>query len=252
MQAKKLKIASLIITYNRVFEAKAQMDIIRELWQPMFERVDIYHEFNGEKDWYPQKYREDFLHIHKPMPHFLGASHMLNQGIKHVLSSDKNYDLIIVTSADTWFYNPKRLREIVLTCYKKKFQLATSLWAGMTLGTEFFIMTPNLAKRVFPLTLTRFINKFISKYKLLKWTHSKIALLESIFTIQVMKVIKNPNRIYLIPGRRVVLLTNRFWSSNFYASHHDRVQRRKDIRSKIIHVLGDKIEAMPVLSKFLS
>ena len=113
MYAKKLKIASIIVTYNRVEEAKAQMDIIRELWQPMFESVDIYHEFNGEKLCHPQKYKEDFLHRHKPMPHFVGANHMLNQGIKHVLESGNKYDYIIASSADVWFYDPKKIKEVI-------------------------------------------------------------------------------------------------------------------------------------------
>ncbi|MBI3109515.1 hypothetical protein HYZ06_00545 [Candidatus Daviesbacteria bacterium] len=248
MKAKNLKIASLIITYSRVLEAKAQMDIIREAWQPMFGSLDIYHEFNGKKSWYPKKYREDFLHKHKTMPHFTGANYMLNQGIKHVLSSGTNYDFIIVTSADTWFFDPKKLKKIILTCHKKNLQLATSLWGMIALGTEFFIITPNLAKKVFPLRYTL----FISKYKILKWTSTKIAVFESLFTIQIMRVLKNPNRIYLIPGRRTVWPTNRFHSPNFYASHHDQSKRKREILPEIRIVLKDRIENMPSLNKFLS
>lgn len=224
------------------------MDIIRELWQPMFETVDIYHEFNGKKSWYSQKYKEDFLYRHKSMSHFTGANHMLNQGIKHVFESGKNYDFIIVTSADTWFFDPNKLKKIILTCRMKKLQLATSLWGMIALGTEFFIITPSLAKKVFPLRYTR----FISKYRILKWTSTKIAVFESLFTIQVMRALKNPNKIYLIPGRRAVLPQNRFYSSNFYASHHDRYQRRLDLSPKILHILGRRLENMPSLHKFLS
>ncbi len=248
MKAKNLKIASLIITYSRVLEAKAQMDIIREAWQPMFGSLDIYHEFNGKSSWYPKKYREDFLHRHRQMPHFIGANHMLNQGIKHVLRSGRKYDFIIVTSADAWFYDPKKLKEVILTCQKKRFQLATSLWGMVALGTEFFISTPNLAKKVFPLKYTR----FLSKYKILKWTSTKLAIFESIFTIEVMKVLKNPNKIYLIPGRRAVWPKNRFWSPGFYASHHDQNRRKRDILPKIRHSLGDRMENMPSLNRFLS
>lgn len=246
----KIKIASIIITYNRVSEVKAQMDIIRELWQPMFKDIDIYHEFNGEKNWYPKKYKEDFLHRHRQMSHLVGANHMLNQGFKHVLQSGKKYDFIIATSADTWFYNPGRLKRIILTCIKNRFQLVTSLWLGMALATEFFIITPDLAKKVFPLKSIPFINK----YKLLRWaTNSKIFILfENIFTFKVMRVLKNPNKIYLIPGRKVVLLNNRYWSSDFYASHHNREQRIADISPKIRNTLGDRIENMPSLSKFLA
>lgn len=246
--AKKLKIASVIITHNRIDEVKAQMDIIRELWQPMFETIDIYHEFNGKRCWYPKKYKEDFLHRHRYMPHFTGANHMFNQGFKHVLESGKKYDYIIASSADTWFFDPKKLKSIILTCSKKRYQLVTSLWGVMALGTEFFIITPELAKKVLPLRFTKFINK----YRLLKWTHTKIAIFEMIFTFQVMKVLKNPNKIYLIPGRRAVWPANRFYSPNFYASHHDQIKRKKDILPKIRYALGDRITNMPGLYKFIA
>lgn len=247
MYAKKIKLASIIITHNRVEEAKAQMDIIRELWQPMFESIDIYHEFNGKKAWYLKKYQEDNLYRHKLMSHFLGANHMLNQGIKHVLSSGKKYDFIIVTSADTWFYDPGKLKKIILTCRRSQFQLATSLWAGIVLSTEFFILSPELAKKVFPVRFSQVINK----NRLLKWTYTKISIFESIFTLKVMKVLKNPNKIYLIPGRRTIWPKNRFYSSNFYASHHDQSKRKMDISPNIYTILGNKIENMPSLNKFL-
>lgn len=248
MQARKLKIASIIITYNRISEAKAQMDIIRELWQPLFAQVDIYHEFNGKKDWYPKKYKEDWLHRHQPMPHFIGANHMLNQGFKHVLDSDKKYDYIIAASADVWFYDQKRLKKILLECHKRKIQLVTSLWAGLVLGTEFFILTPALAKKVFPLNFTQAINK----YRLFRWTYTKISIFESIFTLKVIRVLKNPNKIYLIPGRKTVWTANRFWSPNFYASHHDRNQRRQDVLPEVYQLLGNKIASMPSLHHFLA
>ncbi|MBI2039600.1 hypothetical protein HYT18_00830 [Candidatus Microgenomates bacterium] len=248
MYAKKLTIASLIITYNRTSEAKAQMDIIRELWQPLFDTLDIYHEFNGEADWYPKKYREDFLHRHKFMPHFLGAGHMFNMGMKHIFQSGKKYDYIIASSSDAWFYDPKKLKKIILTIAKKKYHLATSLLGVMALGTEFFIISSDLAKKVFPIKF----NHIVGKHKLLRWTHTKIAIFESIFTFKIMKVLKNPNRIYLIPGRRTVWPTNRFHSPNFYASHHDSRQRKKDLLPKMRLSLGPRIANMPSLNKFLS
>ncbi|MBI2334493.1 hypothetical protein HYU96_01710 [Candidatus Daviesbacteria bacterium] len=248
MQAKKIKLASLIITYNRVAEAKAQMDIIREAWQPLLDKIDIYHEFNGEKNWYPEKYQEDFLHRHKNMSHFIGANHMLNQGMKRILESGKKYDFIIATSADTWFYDPKKLKGVILTCARRRLQLATSLWFGVMLSTEFFLITPELARKVFPLHFTHIINR----YKPLQWAHTKISIFESVFTLQVIKVLKNPNKIYLIPGRRTIWLKNRFYSPNFYASHHDRSQRKKDVAVSMRHVFGERIENMPSLHKFLS
>ncbi len=248
MQARKIQIASIIITHNRIMEAKAQMDIIRELWQPLFASIDIYHEYNGKKAWYPRKYKEDFLHRHKQMDHFTGANYLLNQGVKHVLESNEKYDFIIASSADVWFYDQVKLKKIILNCLKKKYQLATSMWGVMILGTEFFIITPELAKKVFPIKY----RNFISKYKVLQWAHTKIAIFESIFTLQVMRVLKNPNKIYLIPGRRAVLPANRFWSPDFYASHHDPIKRKVDISPKMRTILGKRIENMPSLNKFLS
>ncbi|MBU1000691.1 hypothetical protein KKE78_04845 [Patescibacteria group bacterium] len=248
MYKKKIKLASVIITYNRISEARAQMDIIKEAWQPLFGSINIYHEFNGEKKWYPKKYREDFLHRHRSMSHLVGATYMLNQGIKHVLESGKKYDYIIATSADVWFYDSDKLKRIIKTCQEKRFQLATSLWGLTVLATEFFIITPELAKKVFPLKYTQ----RASQYRLIEWIHlSKIAIFEAIFTLKIMRVLKNPNKIYLIPGRRTVWPKNRYHSANFYASHHDQHSRKKNLIPKIRTVLGSKIENMPSLNKFL-
>lgn len=246
--SKKIRIASLIITHNRIAELKAQIDIIREIWQPMFGYIDIYHEYNGKKSWYPQKYREDFLHRHKSMSHFIGANHMFNLGLKHILTSPQKYDYIIASSGDVWFYDPKKLNKIISDCFKHKYQLATSLWGVMVLGTEFFIITPDLAKKVFPLRFTG----FVKKYRLVQWAHSKIAIFESIFTLKIMRVLKNPNKIYLIPGRKTVWPNNRFHSLNFYASHHDPAKRKKDILPNIKTVLGNNLTNMPSLNKFLA
>lgn len=246
MNIQKLRIASIIVTYNRVDEARAQMDIIRALWQPLFKGIDIYHEFNGEVGWYKDKYKEDFLHRHKSMYYLLGANYLVNQGFKHVFESGETYDLIIVTSADAWFYNPKKLKIVITTFCEKKYKLATSMWGMVVLGTEFFIIAPDLAKKVFPLRITHILNKQM----ILKWAH-KIAVFESMFTIKVMRILKNPNRIYLIPGRKTVFIKNRFFSPNFYASHHNRDKRRKDISSKLKNISKEKIEDMPYLSRFL-
>lgn len=248
MNAKNIKIASLIITHDKVKEVKAQMDIIRELWEPMFGNVDIYHEFNGKKAWYAKKYKENYLHTHRSMSHLSGANYMFNQGIKHILESGKKYDFIIASSGDTWFYDPKKLKSIILTCQKKGYQIATSLWGFATLGTEFFIIRPELANKVFPLKFAQVINK----YNPLKAYRTKIAIFESIFTLKIMRILKNPNKIYLIPGRKTVWPKNRFYSANFYASHHDPQKRRKDIGIKLRSLLGEKIENMPVLNTFLS
>lgn len=229
----------MITTYNRVEDAKGQMDLIRDRWAPYFERVDIYHEFNGEKDWYKEEYREDFLYRHPKMPHLKGAIYLIEQGIKHVLESKVTYDFIVVASSDAWVYNPKKIHEIIKKCSEKKYELATSIWFSVGLATEFFIITPSLAEKVFPLNYEKYLKshkipklldayshtKFVEKY--IPW--SKMGTVEFYFTKKALMILKNPKKIYLIPGRRFVHFHNRFSSKGFYSSHHNREKKLKSL-----------------------
>lgn len=244
----KINLACVITTHSRVEDAKGQMDLIRDKWTPYFTSIDIYHEFNGEKKWYPKKYREDFLFRHPKMPHLKGAIYLIEQGIKDVLESKKEYDFIIVASSDAWVYDPKKIYELIQECQDKGYELATSIWFGTGLATEFFIITPSLAKKVFPLNYEKYLEhhkiakvldsyshtKLVEKY--IPW--SKMGTVEFYFTKKALGILKNPKEIYLIPGRKFVFHHNRFHSKGFYSSHHDREKKLKAIQSTLLEPIS--------------
>jgi hypothetical protein len=232
------KLACVITTYNRVSDAKAQMDIIKELWQPKFsQKIDIYHEFNGKEEWYPEKYREDYLRRHPSKPHFHGAIDLINQGVSHVLESKHKYDFIVVASSDAWVYDPEKIHQLIKDCHEKEYQLATSIWFGIGLATEFFIITPELAEKIFPIDYEQILEnhkvaktldsyshtKFVEKY--IPW--SKMGTVEFYFTIKAREALKGFKKIYFIPGRKFIFFHNRFSSKNFYSSHHDVLKRKQ-------------------------
>jgi len=223
---KELKIAVVITTYSKVSDAKKQMDIIHELWEPLFKTTDIYHEYNGEKAWYPEKYKESHLHRHTWLPHLEGAMYLMNKGIQHVLQSQKKYDYIVVASADVWIYNQEKIAEMFIHLYKRKYQLATSLWNGPFFSTEFFIISPKLAKKVFPLNIFVFKKWYPIMLQFAKKT--TFPLVETYFTYSCIHALKQRvYNIYLIPGRRFVLYFNRFHSEQFYLSHHNLQKKEK-------------------------
>lgn len=229
-ECQNLRIAYILTTYNRVDEVKGQQEIIRHIWEPLFAKVDIYHEFNGPEELYTDRYLENKLFKHQSMPHYLGAAYLIDQGISHVVSSGKDYDYIVVSSGDVWFYNPQKIREIFQDLEKGKYQLATSLYSGPLFVTEFFIITPALARKVFPLRFGHWYRKFFLAAKV--GESLKLGLVETLFTIRVVKAIKSVKFIYFIPGRRFVSgwrIWKRHHSKDFYSSEHNKHRRKKQV-----------------------
>ena len=250
LPTKKLDVAYIITTHNKVTDAKAQMEIVRNIWTPHFNTIDIFHEYNGSEENYPQIYLETFLSRHTSLPHFIGAVDLINEGIMHVNKIDKKYDYIVVASADTWVYNPHKINKLFSLIVKKKYELLVTLWESPFFGTEFFIITPNLAKKIFPLEYyafihNSFINKFINDNKLLP-------LVEFYFTQKVFRA-TNIFRIGLIPYRRVIIpFFNRYSTKNFYSSHHNQTQRKQELKKPLSTFLGDKLSSSPILQNFIN
>lgn len=256
-----IHLACIITTHGRVSEASAQMDIIRELWQPHFKRIDIYHEFNGKKEWYRASGREDFLSRHEPKPHYEGAVHLIEQGVEHVLKSGRPYDFIVVASADVWVYEPQKICEIIELMMKGKYLLASSLWPPFNcLATEFFVITPSLADKIFPLNYTEYLNRrktvkmahAISQSKManvISWT--QIPVVEILFTMKAVRIMKGVRRILLIPGRKFVFMHNRYYSKDFYSSHHDIALRKNLVSPKLRESLQGKDMRSELLKEFM-
>ena len=115
-QYMKLKIGFLIYTYNRIDDAKINMEIIRDIWtkSKLFSDIRIVHAYNGEKEWHPKKYLEDDLIFMKNPGHFQGAAELIDAGIKKFQEKYKNIDYVIVTAPDTWLIRPEYINKIII------------------------------------------------------------------------------------------------------------------------------------------
>ena len=213
-----MKLAVLLITYDRIEDVKISMKLIRKLWsqEKDLQDIDIYHAYNGEFKNYPKKYLENKL-IRRPNPgHYQGAADLINAGIKEILNSQKNYDYVFIMSGDVWLIKPKNLTQILKTMSIKNYQMATSLWPDLFFipryfSSEFFIIAPTLAQKIFPLSLKK---PFLS-----------LPLVEQALTKSVLKHL-SPLKVYLLPGRRIVWGLNRHYSPSLgYFSHHSLSQK---------------------------
>jgi hypothetical protein len=239
-------LACVISTYDRVWEAKGQIDIIRDLWQPRLGSIDIYHEYNGQPEWYDAPYREDYLFRHANESHFEGSVHLMERGIEHVLQSGKTYDYIVVASADAWLYNPDKIINLIALCRKKNYAIASSIWYFSGLATEFFIITPQLARLIFPLHFEEIIGRSALLGQFNHYARTSLAFfvpwlrlttVEFYFGWKALKNAGGWRRIALIPGREFVFITNRFYSKGFYASHHDVKKRQQLLAAELQSVV---------------
>lgn len=77
-------IAALITTYDRVDDARANMEVIRSNWSRPggFPDVVIVHAYNGSPDWYPRPEHDDMLITVPPArSHFTGAAELIDRGL---------------------------------------------------------------------------------------------------------------------------------------------------------------------------
>lgn len=244
-----LSIAYIIVTHNRTDEAKAHMEIIRTLWQPLFKGITIYHQYNGNPDLYKNLYKEDFLHTYPAKPHVMGAADLINKGISHVLSSKVKCDYIVIASADTWVYNAMKIKNLFQSLMDKNSDIASSFWHGPFLSTEFFVITPHLARKVFPLSFEKWVRshaflRFISLYTI-------YPIFEQYFTREVKNAIDLSSALFLIPERKFVWPGNRFETKDFYLSHHNIQKRKLHLKKYLSHSIKEKNQEMPTLSQFV-
>lgn len=227
----------MIVTYNRIENAKIQMELIRNLWssEELLENITVYHAYNGEQQWYPQKYLEDFL-IRCENPGFYeGAALLIDSGIRKALSSKTHFDYIIVTSADVWLIKPYVLVEILQEMERRGYALATSQWFFQkALATEFFIIDSEFAKDVFPLELP----KFEQRHKFLTYLSRTVInkpILEVCFAERVASVLgcafNSPEwrkKVYLLPQRCCAHWFNHYDTPVLgYLSYHNTKRKRE-------------------------
>lgn len=235
------KVAVVLLTYNRVEEAKVNMRLIRLLWSSClgFGRVDIYHMYNGKRGWYPRESEEDVCIRCENPGHFGGVVLMANRGIREVLKSSVEYDYVMMMSADVWLYKPDKLVELMRQMDEGDYWLCASRWFDpRALGTELVIITPGLAKQVFPLDLNGFVKKHVLVRKL-SGTIRKYPVVERCFAEKVRGVLeevgqKMSERVMWTPRRSWVFFHNHHRDDNIgYLSMHDVGYKGRLLREKI-------------------
>lgn len=245
-----MKIATVIVTYDKVAHAKVQMEIIKIIWKqfPHLKNVDIYHVFNGRREWYPKRYLEKKLIRVPSQPHFEGAAGMIDQGIQTVLKSGIKYDYIMVCSADVWITKPQPVAELLETMQQQQTKLATSWWHLPGLhATEWFIVERGLAEKIFPLNfgdfsystqVLKYVTQLVSRFPFLK-----PPLVEACFTLKINKGLQESSQgksARLLNGRKFIHFQNRFVSEELgYTSQHDLKHKMEILPSDADQILAE-------------
>jgi GT2 family glycosyltransferase len=170
----KYKIGVVIYTYNRVDDARINMEIVREVWgkSKLFKSIKIVHTYNGEKEWYPKKYIEDVVVRTKNTGHFSGASKLIDIGISTLQKRYKKLDYVVVLAADTWVIRPLYIANTLKKMNKNREYIATCPWNSKTkkdpiwklgqLATDMFVVDAVWAKKykLFPFNYADFFKKY--------------------------------------------------------------------------------------------
>ena len=171
----KLKISVIIYTYNRIEDAKINMEIIRNLWSKSKRlEIKIVHCFNGQKLWYKKKYLENDLVRLKNSGHFQGAAELIDSGVKVVEKKYKDTDYVIFLASDTWLIKPAYLERILTRMKSENKYLASCPWGlpeynnlrDVGIAVDFFILNYQWAKKykMFPVDYGNFFNKYFELF----------------------------------------------------------------------------------------
>lgn len=257
-----MKIGVVIYTYNRIEDAKINMEIIHSLWQDsgLFDDIKIVHAFNGKSFWWPGKYLEDKLVIIKNnLSHFEGAANLIDAG---VLALYKNYgskiDYCIVLAADTWLINLEFVHKIIFKMIEDNQYLATCPWGlpernefrDVGMATDFFIFNLGwtIKNKMFPLNYSNFRKRYVD---FLYYLGQKNIMLEKLAFSRFMTALFNSchnnnamlfkinSKINIIKEREPVHLKinkDGFWERRHYwpkiglITHHEPEVKRKILK----------------------
>jgi len=200
-----MKIGVLLYTYNRTDDARINQEIIRNVWSrcDLFKNVVIVHTFNGEKDWWPEKYLENEL-LYLPNPgHFVGAELLINEGIKCFTEKYPDTDYVITLAPDTWLVKPEYIENIITKLKKEDKYLATCAWGtkekdniwdiGMALDFSIFDLKWATRFDLFPIGYT----EFSAKYSDLFYYQDKLIYPERVLALRfkqaILKSVKIPS-----------------------------------------------------------
>ena len=258
-------IGVLIYTYNRVDDAKINMEVIRNVWKKSghFEDVKIVHAFNGEKAWYPKKYLENELVIAKNSWHFQGASELIDAGMKTFQKKFKDVDYVIVLAADTWLVKPDYVADLLEKMQKENLYLTTCPWGlpersriyDVGMAVDFFIIDLKWATKykMFPIKYSEFYKKYED---LFLYQTGATVMLEKLSFARYLKAVDRqemPNGGYARKKaiEKMLVLKDResvhshidgegnwirkmYWSKMGLLTHHEPLPKKKILKTKKI------------------
>lgn len=235
--SKKLKLAYIVITYDKLEHAKLQIESIRNSWQDdkRIESMYIAHIYNGSQDFKGFGLEDTLIKTHNP-GHYEGASNMIDLGVDHILNLKSDFDLLLVASADVYFVKPSLVIDRLFDMIIKDKKICTTIWSLMPfcLATEFFAITPDCAKSVFPLRYSSHYNhKETLRFQQDGYPAVEKLMYEKYLESQNENGLQAlTNGIYLLPGRRLHYPLNRYFSKGLgYISLHD-LERKKMLINK--------------------
>jgi len=252
----KCNLGFLIYTYNRVDDARINMEIIKDAWvkSKLFSDIKIIHAYNGKKAWYPKKYIEDDLVVIKNSWHFQGAADLIDTGVTRFYKKYKNIDYLIVLAADTWLIKPKYVYNIIQKMQQEKLHLATCAWglpqrndiADVGMAVDFCIIDAKWAKKykMFPVNYQKFYKKYAD---LFLYIRAGNLMLEKLLYAKYLQAINKQektnfvarkfalNKMYILKDREPVhnrVAKDGLWSRKMYwpkmglLTHHDPKEKK--------------------------
>jgi len=256
----KINIGVLIYTYNRIEDAKINMEIIRNYWakSSLINDIKIVHSFNGNKNWYPKKYLEDDLIRMKNSSHFQGASEMIDSGIKKMNGKYKNLDYIIVLASDTWLVKINYLESLLKEMRKKELYLAACPWGipkrnllfDVGMSVDFFIMDFKWIKKhkMFPINYKKFFDKY---WELFLYVKGSNVSLEKLMIARFLKAIfkqynnnvtlrsfgeskilnlKDRSPVHSHVDKNGFWIRKKYWPKMGLLTHHDPLPKQKILK----------------------
>jgi len=273
-------IGVLIYTYNKVDDARVNMDIIRNVWEKSkhFENVKIVHSFNGKKSWYAKKELENDLVVLKNSWHFQGASDLIDAGIKTFQKNYKDIEYVIVLASDTWLIKPDYIEDLLKKMKENELYLATCSWglpdrdniADVGVAVDFFIIDLKWAtkNKMFPIAY----GKFQKKYKdLFAYQKAGNIMLEKLFLARYLEAVSRSEKINGIARKIAIEKTlflkdrepvhsnidekgnwvrNMYWTKMGLLTHHEPEPKKAILKKEKI-VNGKNVELL-LKSKDLS
>jgi hypothetical protein len=206
-----IKVGVLLYTYNRVDDARINLEIIRNVWSQnqLLKDVVVVHAFNGEKQWWPAIYLEDELLVLENKGHFEGAEHLLNKGVECFTQKYPDINYVITLASDTWCVVPGYFEKIIREMRSSEKVLAACAWGrkdasdifsvGMSMDLHILDIQWAVQYGLFPIRY----KEFLDKYGEIFFYQNEIVYLERVFALRfkqaVAKAVSIPTDNFLNP-----------------------------------------------------